>query len=221
MECESCGTLEPLPLLQNCPNCMSLFHLSCMGLEKSAILFIQENPKKWNCPRCICCAKCEEYIYDSSNLQCSYCARAFHGFCRPTKSSLPVYPYSVWCCDKCEQEGLANNNSLPHSSTVLKKSSRNLPRFKEHLLKSKINQKFLSRNKYEIKVEENLFVSTQLNNNNDESTRERLIGGNSLNSLINLTPHRPLSKLMKKNFNRNRCFSKPEILDDNKINNNS
>lgn len=210
MECETCGLLEPSSLLQNCPNCMSLFHLTCIGLEPDAILYIQENLKNWNCPRCICCAKCEVYIYDSSNLQCAHCARAFHGFCRPKKSSLPVYPYTSWYCDKCE--GFSSTITVKpvtilSSSKNVKKTSAKSLRSKENLLK---NQKCLLKNENEIKVEENLLKCVNSS-----------VSDNCLNTLLNLTPQRPINKIGKKKFYRNRALLKTEILEDSKSNNNS
>lgn len=207
MECEACGSLEPLSLLQNCPNCMSLFHMSCIGLEPTAILFIQKNSGNWSCPRCICCSKCDEYIYDPSNLQCANCARAFHGFCRPKKSSLPVYPYKSWYCDKCEELKLTKKSfTVSTSPKNIKKTLVKSISCKENVFK---NQKCLSKNKSEIKIKENLIENVNSG-----------VGDNYLNAIINLTPHKMFNKLEKSNIFHKSALLKTEILNENKSNNN-
>lgn len=74
-KCEACGQARPLDQLRNCPNCVSIFHMTCLQLEPENLRYFNANRQKWRCPRCITCAKCSEYIHDPGNVQCIICGK--------------------------------------------------------------------------------------------------------------------------------------------------
>jgi hypothetical protein len=82
-----------------CPHCSSAFHFSCLDYQTETIDFFNKNPKRWQCPRCIKCTKCQDYIHDEGNVQCYLCGKAYHGQCRPRRlQSPPSYPNTRWTC---------------------------------------------------------------------------------------------------------------------------
>uniref|UniRef100_A0A915CZZ1 Histone acetyltransferase n=1 Tax=Ditylenchus dipsaci TaxID=166011 RepID=A0A915CZZ1_9BILA len=122
-KCEACGTYRPLDALRNCPNCVSIFHMSCLSLEPETIAYFNANPTKWQCPRCISCAECSEYIFDSGNVQCTYCGKVYHGSCRPKKATPPIYPYNRWTCDRCESSHSRSSMLTPSPNSSSSKEN--------------------------------------------------------------------------------------------------
>lgn len=94
-------------------------------MESETLEFFEKNLKKWRCPRCISCIKCDEYIYEPENLQCLKCGKVFCKKCRPKNSTVPNFPYNNWYCNCCIGKGSLSPgkiiNKLPAKNGTLKK----------------------------------------------------------------------------------------------------
>lgn len=96
-------------------------------MEQETLEFFEKNLKKWRCPRCISCSKCDEYIYEPENLQCLKCGRVFCRKCRPKNGSVPIFPYNNWCCNLCFGKYTLSSLKIiksPIKKEVFKKSGK-------------------------------------------------------------------------------------------------
>lgn len=92
-------------------------------MEQETLKFFKNNIKKWRCPRCISCAKCDEYIYEPENLQCLKCGRVICLKCRPKNGFIPIFPYNNWYCNMCLGKATALT-PLKNKSPIKKETSK-------------------------------------------------------------------------------------------------
>ncbi|CAI5439010.1 unnamed protein product [Caenorhabditis angaria] len=141
-KCTFCKSTENQDQLKACSGCLANYHItSCLKYQAEFAENIQSS-KTWFCPRCIRCAKCEEFISDPSNIECYSCCKAWHGDCAPNGRKNSELYDGLWMCTNCCRKNkilLSPTNTKTTIQSSPKKSKKS-PKKNDSEIKLKISQ---------------------------------------------------------------------------------